>query len=236
MKKNIYFTFVILFSIIIFYSLYQLNVNYNEENKNKRILKEFIVYNNYSNEDNLINLYKEKLDNNDVVGVLKVGNLFDTVLVQTTDNDYYLNHLPNKQESILGSVFVDYRTKLDAKQINIYGHNSKIYDIPFKKLEKFLDKTAYDNNKYITLTTEKDISTYEIFSVKIVKDDTEHMTVKFNTRLEWQSHFNRLKEESLYETGVLVTLDDEILVLQTCLYNNSKGKLLILNSRKVEKN
>lgn len=46
-----------------------------------------------------------------------------------------------------------------------------------------------------------------------------------------QKHVNQLNE-SIYKTSTKATIDDEILVLQTCGYN-PKGSLIIINSKKV---
>ena len=52
------------------------------------------------------------------------------------------------------------------KQINIYGHNSRLYDLPFKKLENFLDKEFFDNNQYLLFQHEKGRRIYEIAAIK----------------------------------------------------------------------
>jgi sortase B len=81
-----------------------------------------------------------------------------------------IDKTPNK----VGSVFVDYRTKIgESKQVNIYGHSSGNYDIPFDNLKKYLDKKFYEENRIITIDTIDGRYTYEIFSVKVT-DDEEH--------------------------------------------------------------
>lgn len=40
---------------------------------------------------------------------------------------------------------MDYRHNSDSKQINIYGHNSVRYDVPFKELEGYIKKIIMKN-------------------------------------------------------------------------------------------
>ena len=49
----------------------------------------------------------------------------------------------------------------------------------------------------------------------------------------WNICNEKLKEDSLYETNITVHENDDILVLQTCIFNNPNGSLLIINLRKV---
>lgn len=180
------------------------------------------------------NEYRKSYGNNDIIGSLKIESVgIDTLLVQTTNNTYYLNHLLNKKYDITGSIFVDYNSNIEnSKQINIYGHNSDIYDVPFKNLEKFLSKEFFNSsNKIITIETENGIKTFEIFSTKIVDKDIEHTKVEFENNNQWQKHLEILRSNSLYDTNV--ELGDQILVLQTCLYDTNLGKYLIILGRKV---
>ena len=178
--------------------------------------------------------YQKEYNNKEIVGILKIeGADINTLLVQTDNNSYYLNHLVNKKPNKTGSVFVDYRTNIDgAKQVNIYGHSSGGYDLPFDRLKKYLDKDFYEQNKIVTIDTIYDSYRYEIFSVKVTSDE-EHLKVEYNDKESFAKHLDKLKNNSLYETGVEVTTEDDILVLQTCITNNPKGSLLIINLRKV---
>ena len=133
--------------------------------------------------------YQEYYNNPDIIGTLKVSNIINTKIVQTTDNKYYLNHLINKKYGIIGSVFVDYNSDIEnGRQINIYGHNSKKYDIPFKYLVNYLDKDFFLNNNSITLETKTGIRNYEIFSVKVITDNIEHTKVLFDDDASFNDH------------------------------------------------
>lgn len=182
---------------------------------------------------NLIETYQKEYNNNDIVGILTIDGVLKTLLVQTDNNYYYLGHLVNKKYNKTGSVFIDYRTNIeDSKQVNIFGHSSGTYAIPFNNLKKYLKEDFYNKHKTLTIETKDNTYTYEIFSVKVTSNE-EHLNVDFNSSQDFLNHINTLKEDSLYDTNVSVTENDNILTLQTCIFNNPKGSLLIINLRKV---
>lgn len=177
-----------------------------------------------------LDYYKSYYSNNDIVGTLKIsGTKINTLLVQGKDNDYYLNHTISKKKSAVGSIYVDYRTNLNAKQINIYGHNSKAVKLMFNELEKYRSKDFYESHKTIELYDGTKTSIYEIFSVQIVTDDYEHMNVYPQ---DWNEHLKKLSN-GLYETGIITSEEDDVLVLQTCTYT-PKNSFIIINAKKVK--
>lgn len=199
-----------------------------------------LVYEKQQEEENIIELSSKKAEydldylkhyynNNDIIGAIKIeGTKINNLIVKSTNNKYYLNHSLNKEYDERGSIFIDYRVDLNSKQINIYGHNSNVFELPFKELEKYLDKEFYNSHKYVEIYDGSKKNYYEIFSVQIVTQDYEHMNIFPN---DLQNHVNQLNE-SIYKTSTKATIDDEILVLQICGYN-PKGSLIIINSKKV---
>ena len=95
--------------------------------------------------------------NNDIIAQLEIPSVhIKEPIVKTNDNDFYLTHDLHKKESKIGAAFIDYRTDNmeTAKQINIYGHNSVSYDVPFKELENYEDEEFFNNNPNIILRTD----------------------------------------------------------------------------------
>lgn len=244
-KKELLYYFSIIFVIVIscFFGI-KLFLNNETNIKDAKLLNSSIrsvkeIPNSLNNNENgYLEKYKELrnyYDNENIIGRLLIVDLdIDTILTKTTNNKYYLTHNLYNKVSTLGNTFVDYRTDLSSKQINIYGHNSTKYDVPFKRLEKYLNYENYQNNKIVIIEGENGQSKYEIFSVNIVaSDNEEHLNVDFDTDEEWLSHFTKLKQDSIYDTGVSVNGEDNILVLQTCLFNSSKKSYLIINAKKI---
>lgn len=234
-KKVFYWCLLGTILIVIILLSVQLFNKYTDDQKTKnaienvlKIKEEIIAEDNSLNVEELRKIY----NNEDIVGILKIdGTTILDPIVKTINNTYYLNHTVNKEYSIAGALFVDYRTALDSKQMNIYGHNSAKFKAPFRQLKKYLKEDFYKENKYIEIYTENDILTYEIFSVEIAVNVYEHEKISFNNNDEWNRHFNILKNNSIYPIDVDITGEDNILVLQTCLDNNNS--LLVISSRKV---
>lgn len=220
---------VITLFIFIYYSYNYILFNIKKNKISNDIKKEISVIKNIEKDNNNLEYYRTYYSNNDIVGSLNIeGTSINTLLVKGKDNEYYLNHSIKKEYDIIGSIYVDYRVNLNSKQINIYGHNSNVYDVMFKELENYKDREYYLNHKYIILWDGDNKNKYEIFSVQIVTNDYEHIDVN---PTNWTNHINKLKK-SIYETNVNVNEQDYILVIQTCLYEPINS-LLIINAKKI---
>lgn len=181
---------------------------------------------------------KEELNNPDVVGYIRLpGTSIDEVFVQGEDNDYYLNYNEKQERDVRGAIFLDYRVKLNDKKLLIYGHNSSTLEVPFKELEKYYEKSYFDNHKFIEIRTEEEVFTYQIFSVFIETENWSYMNIRFADETSWYNHISTLKEKSMYDTGVNLEKSDDILILQTCShhkdYTKYKDKYLLVIGKKM---
>ena len=147
------------------------------------------------------------------------------------DNEFYLNHLIDKSPNTIGSVFLDYRNKVSDRKIIVYGHNSQNIYTDFRVLENYLDWNYYLNHSDIYFRTMDKRNHYLIFSVYIATSDYRYINLEF-TNDQYGYHLQYLKDKSIYETGINVDGDDEIIVLQTCYYN-PMGSYLIIVGKKV---
>lgn len=220
---------ILVLIVTVYYSFNYIKTNYEKHQVSNDIKSEISVLENTTDKEKTLEYYKDYYSNDNIVGTLKIDNTnINTLLVQTTDNEYYLNHSVKNEYDIIGSIYVDYRTSLNAKQINIYGHNSNVYDVMFKELEKYLDKDFYLKHKYVELWDGDKTNIYEIFSVQIVTKDYEHIDVNSSN---WDKHISILNS-SVYETETMANGNDDILVIQTCFYNPADS-LLIINAKKI---
>lgn len=237
MKKK---TIILIISIIILLSL--ITTYLLITNNNKDIDFNIERNNNVTNPTDYkqeIDTLKEKYNNNDVVGILSFDNTdYTKAVMQSSDNEYYLNHTEDKEENFMGSIYLDYRVNIDSsKKLLIFGHNSQNVDMPFKILENYYDKTYYDEHKYIYITTNNVKKKYEIFSVYVEYKDFTYMTINFKSDEDYYNHITKLKEKSLYNTDVELTEKDEILLLQTCSthkdYQQYDKKYLLVIAKRI---
>lgn len=187
-------------------------------------------------------------------GIIKFDSgLIDLPFVQSIDNDFYLrrNWLTNEY-SELGSIFMDYESSLDSKNIVLYGHyvysSYEVLDddgnrldnekLMFTPLSKLIDEDNYSDNKYISLVLEDEVRTYEVVSVfycNLVKDGDDYYPDEY---LEYylnefsDEYFDKYKEKikslEFYDTGVDFSNDDSFLTLQTCVENREDLREIVL--------
>lgn len=238
-KKNKYIFGVIILSTIIF-----IFVMFTSTSKNNDYLIAGIdeIKNNVNNpvlDSDLINKVREEYGNDDIEGILEIENTgYIVPVVQGEDNAYYLNYDPYKNKNGMGSIYLDYRVDINnSPKLLIYGHNSSNIDMPFKILENFYDKNYYEGHKYINLTTTEGKRRYEIFSVYVETSDFTYMNINFDSKDDYYNHLKKLKSKSMYDTGVDVEENDQILILQTCSehskYKNYDKKYLLVILRRV---
>ena len=99
-----------------------------------------------------------KAMNPDVVGWLQVpGTVVNYPVFQTDNNEYYLDHAPDRSDSIGGSVFLDYENSapgmVDAQTI-VYGHHMR-NGSQFKQIADMDDQSLFDVVKTVWYVTEK---------------------------------------------------------------------------------
>ena len=239
-RKKIILFLIICILIIVCLLLY---INFKNQTHNYLYvsdLKQIEDVDNLNYYKNIINSAREKYNNNnDVVGILEIDNTdYIVPIMQGEDNKYYLKHTPSGEYSSMGSIYLDYRVDIDySKKLLIYGHNSSSVDMPFKILEEFYDRDYYDNHKYVEITTSKMKKKYKIFSVFVETSDFSYMDITFDNDDEYLKHINNLKDKSMYDTGVTLSKDDEVLILQTCSehpdYRNYRKKYLLIVLRRV---
>lgn len=182
-------------------------------------------------EDIDLNASRSKYKNNDIIGRLEIPNMFNILIVKGTDNKFYLNHSLNKKKDNKGTEFLDYRNETSDKQINIYGHNSRTYNIPFRKLEKFLDKDFFDKNEYIAFQSDTEKRIYRIMAIKADDGEYEHMKIK-KTGEAFLEHIEILKENAINSRDVKYDENSNLLILQTCTYGH-RGTYYVISAIEV---
>lgn len=237
---------VLLISIFTLFGLYFVNYNDNfDDNSVKSTPSPVptvtpVVTPNVNLELPEIKDLKKEYSNNNIVGYVYIPDTnINEVVVQYKDNDYYLNHDLYNKKDVKGSIFLDYRMKInDGRKNIIYGHNSSNLNVPFRELENYYDKSYFEKNRYIYVRSSDVINKYEVFSLFVETSDWTYTKVNFESDEEWLNHINMLKDRSWYDTGVEVDENDRILILQTCSHHKDyikyKNKYFLVISKLVE--
>lgn len=238
-KKILYY---IVLSVLIFMTFFFASKYVKErlEIERKKIINEKIITmtnqvdSKYHTSKEILDVYRKKLDNNDIVGMIKIENLdINSLILKGHDNIFYLSHLEDKTSNWIGSIMLDYRTDLDSSRVSIiYGHNSPYKDLVFHKLEDYDDYNFYQGNKIIEILTDQGFNKYEIFSVgRTTRKSSKHIKIDLQDD-EYLEYLTFLKSISIYDTNVDVNKDDNILIIQTCS-RKERDKFYVISARKV---
>lgn len=182
-----------------------------------------------------VNFDNLKKINSDVVGWIKVnGTNINYPFVQSKDNKYYLTHSFNKSYNNAGWVFLDYRNNnINNRNTIIYAHG-RTDKTMFGTLRKVLNNGWINNtnNYVIKISTEKENSLWQIFSIYHIPTTNDYLQTEFKDEREYQRFLNILKNRSNHNFNTSITSNDTILTLSTC-YNDSEK--MVVNAKLIKK-
>lgn len=177
---------------------------------------------------NLIDVDFTKLEktNSDVKGWVQVsGTNINYPFVQTTNNDYYLNHSITKQKNSAGWVFMDYRNnaKSFSKNTILYAH-ARVNNYMFGTLKNTLKNKWLNNtdNHVIKLSTKKHNTLWQVFSIYHIPTTNDYIQTEFSSNDEFLELANKLKNRSIHNFNTTLNKEDKILTLSTCYGNDEK--------------
>ena len=179
-------------------------------------------------------LLREQYDNDDIVGRIVIeGTSVNYLVTQTGDNEFYLHHDINKTPNQAGWVFLDFENNIARQDRNtiIYGHNMR-EDIRFHSLRRFLCEEFFNDNRYVILNTLYDDYIWEIFAFYITDTDFRYLQVIFPTQADFYGLATEMKARSMHDSEIIVTADDRILTLSTCV--GADNLRYVLNARLIQ--
>ena len=175
--------------------------------------------------------------NSDTVGWIQVqGTNINYPIVQTTNNDYYLNHAFDKTENKAGWVYMDYRN--NAVEFNqntiIYAH-SRYNGTMFGSLKNILNSSWYTNkeNHIIRLSTPTENTMWQVFSVYTIAKESYYITPSFSTTESYQEFLNTIKGRSEVDFSGTVNTNDKVLTLSTC--KDNFGNRIVMHAKLIKK-
>lgn len=164
----------------------------------------------------------EEYYNNDIIASLIIPGVIETPIVQTEDNEYYVNHDLYKDINEQGAIYLDYRTNLNDKKVLIYSHNNNPKISAFTNLLKYEDNDFYQKHPKIYLHTKTKVKVYDIFSIYEEKEDLSYANLKSFNGFSYKEHIKSLKEKSIHENDIELNGSDRILILDTYKLNENK--------------
>lgn len=185
--------------------------------------------------------YKTLINKNKkLIGWIKIDDtLIDYPVMQTVNNDYYLNHNFNQEEDKNGCIFMDYQCDVleGCDNYILYGHNMQSGKM-FGSLDNYSDEDYYKKHPTILFDTIYEKGTYEImyvFRSKVYSE--EDITFKYyqfinaGSEKEFNSYLKEMADMSLYDTGVTASYGEQLLTLSTCDYQEKQGRFVVVAKR-----
>lgn len=143
--------------------------------------------------------------------------VIDYPVLQTTNNDYYLYHMFNREENGAGSIFIDYRNQNPFKDFNTVLHGHRMKDgTMFKSLVNYSDPEFYETHKVMEITTPEQNYNCEIFATATIPADSDLYQFEFYSDDDRAYYLNRLAAVNELSTEVEVGADDKIVMMSTC--------------------
>jgi len=165
-----------------------------------------------------------------IVGWIKLeGTPIDYPIMQHTNNDYYLVHLPDGTPHRNGSIFLDYRNESDLsdKSILIFGHETRAGDM-FGALKHYRDQEFFEANHVMQIYTPEKDYTLALFAAHVAHSVRDHPPLEFETDEEFLDYIEHLKSVSVFTSDIEVTTEDRIVSLVTCTYDFDNARLIVV--------
>ncbi len=178
--------------------------------------------------------------NKKMVGWIKIADTeIDYPVMQTVNNEYYMDHNFNQEYDRNGSLFLDKDCDIVHRNTNliIYGHHMKSGKM-FGGLNKYSSQEYCKEHPNIQFDTIYERGTYEVmyvFRSRIYNED--EVVFKYYQFLdaasaqEFNSNMQEMAALSLYDTGVTASYGDQLLTLSTCDYSEEDGRFVVVAKR-----
>jgi sortase B len=168
--------------------------------------------------------------NQETVAWLDVdGTKIQYPVVQTADNDYYLRYTFQRERSILGAIFMDFRNNPMLQDFNtvIYGHTNRGSEEMFGSMKLLRDQDYWQDNHTVTVMLDDRYYKYEIFSVYATEADFDYRTPNYRRPEDAERFLREIQERSEIKSDVVPTPDDKILTLSTCTFEFNDARLAL---------
>jgi sortase B len=228
--------------LIFYFALYQKNdMEYNELSELKQEDTGGTVVINYEEAKDkppVLKKYEQLYKKNrKLVGWITIeGCGIDYPVMQTSNNDYYLEHNYNQDYDKNGSIFMDKDCTPAFPNDNmiIYGHHMKSGKM-FGNLNYYAKKDFWEKNPEFMFDTIYETGTYAVmyvFRSKIYSQEEivfkYYQFIDASSADEFESNMESMAEMSLYDTGVTASYGDKLITLSTCDGSEAEGRFVVV--------
>lgn len=207
----------------------------NQEKNDFALHKESVVM------PDVLDEYKTLYEKNKkLIGWLKIDDtIIDYPVMQTNNNEYYLEHNFNQEYDKNGSLFLDCDCIIYPRSTNliIYGHHMKSGQM-FGQLQKYAKESYGEKHALIQFDSIYEKATYQVmyvFRSQVYNEDDlvfkYYQFINANSEEEFNSYMKEMAAVSLYDTGVTASYGDSLLTLSTCDNSQTDGRFVVVAKR-----
>ena len=168
--------------------------------------------------------------NSDTIGWLVLDNTkINFPIMQTKDDDYYLNHDEYKNSTKSGAVFLDYQVSPDFINANnlIYAHNLNTPGKGFSELVKYKNRDFFDTHTAGWIYTPDKVYKLEIFSVYVTGASVDPYTWFPSSEDAFEQYLDEIKTNSIYYNDNDIKWGDHIVTFCTCSYEFENARTIV---------
>lgn len=186
------------------------------------------------------NFNKLRATNPDTVGWIQIpGTAINYPVVHTQDSQKYLDINFNGNKSVCGAIFSCGSTSYNppSDNITLFGHNlGKNRTKMFSSLVQYKQKDYYQKHDTIyfeTLYFKGEYKIFAVFNTNVPGDNFNYTQSSFGSAASRQAFIQTIQNRALYDTGVQIEEDTELLTLSTCdrSFDNETGRLVVVAAR-----
>ena len=204
----------------------------NNSNKDYQIQEENSNTTNYSS----IDLNSLKMENNDLIGWIKIDDTNINYPVMQNGN-YYLRRNFYKNYSKLGTPYLaDYCNIKTSDILTIFGHHIN-QGYMFADLIKYQSYDYYKSHKYIKFYTLENGETieniYEVcFAFKVKAENYSYYSyTRFYDEKDLKEYVENCQRLSIYNTDTKFDLGNKFITLSTCDYSQNNGRMIVIGKK-----
>ena len=158
----------------------------------------------------------------------------DTVInypvVQSGNNEYYLNHNVRGAESAVGAIFMEAQNHSDFsdRSTALHGHHMNDGSM-FASIEKWQKQEYFDEHPVMYLSTVSSGNyKIELFAAFITTEDSDVYRLDFGGDDGYARWLASIRERSKVQSDVVVVPGDRVLLLSTCAYTSANARSVLL--------
>ena len=167
--------------------------------------------------------------NDEIIGWIVIpGTNISYPICQHEDNQYYLEHTSQREPSLVGAIFADYRVEEPFKEFNtiLYGHRL-LNQTMFSALKTYVEKEVWEKQPYIYVYTPDSVYVYEIYAAFRGDPNGISYDTGIHSEEKKQSFIDYSLSCSEYDTGIIPTTKDSFLTLSTCTGTGHTQRMII---------